>query len=311
MCEISNSTSEKRIEPFSDLCLAEPCFEFDSSCASEDPFDDATFRESFNELLPPPSKFSRSESVSIASQTSWCRGALVSLLKPHKILSVAPDILKMTEFNCDQITGRSINVLFGPSTDAESLNAAIKKAAHGQSSTIYTVLSTSKGSDLHVTTTLSPYHRLSDKGLDRCPAVCLLQIDCIHIPHMKPSEPVFILDEFGLISDSPLSSHSTTDPIGCRHSHLAKVHGIQLTSSSSTSPQPSPRNQLRRRLRLQANLAAGRDNEEERRRQQQGSCCRLLHDSYDAAGRIAGERMTSCPASESSAGVKDPGLRLK
>ncbi len=227
----------------SEICLAEPYLELDSSCAGDDPFDGSTFRESFNETLPSPSKFSRSEPLQFAPmETRCCRGVIVSLVKPHKILAVAADILNMAEFTSGQICGRSINVLFGPRTDVSSVNAAIKNTALGQSSTIDTVLSSSTGADLHVTATLSPYHRPSDGSLGGC----LLQIDCIHVPDVESCEPakslkpVFLLEDFCLLSDP------------------------------STSLQPSPKSALQRRLRREANLAAGLENEAERRRQKEG-----------------------------------------
>jgi hypothetical protein len=68
----------------------------------------------------------------------------------------------------------------------------------------------------------------------------MLNIDCIHLPDHESSEPVFILDDFGLLGDSASPKHSNPDPIAWR------------------------------RLRREANLAVGRDNEAERQRQQQG-----------------------------------------
>ena len=248
MCEMKeccDQIAKKCDEQFmSDICLAEPYLEFDFSCDGDDPFNGSTLRESLNETLPSPSKFSRSESTPPAPmETRCCRGAIVSLVKPHKILAISSDISSMAEFTSDQICGRSINVLCGPRTDVSSLNAAIKNTALGQSSTIDTVLSSSTGADLHVTVTLSPYHRPSDRSLGGC----LLQIDCIHISDVescgpaKSSKPVLLLEDFCLFSDP------------------------------SSSLQPSPKSALQRRLRREANLAAGLDNEAERRRQQQGS----------------------------------------
>ncbi len=282
----------------SDICLIEPYSEIDPCCATEDPFSGTNFRENFNDTLPFPSKFSRSESISsIPIDANCCRGAIVSLLKPHKILAVAPDILNTTKFSSIQICGRSINVLFGPDTDVVSLNAAIKNTAHGQSSTLDTILCTSAGADLHVTATLSPYHRT-----DRSLGGCLLQIDCIHLPDLGCSEPVFILDDFDLLCDPTPPAHSTPDiitsfdsilapnlAIGMEHevdgrwrqkgwlSSNQRVVSVLLQDDFGLPPDPSTssspsldKHHLHRRLRRQANLAAGLVNEEERRRQQQG-----------------------------------------
>jgi hypothetical protein len=252
----------------SDLCLTSHYLEFDPNCASEDPFSASKFRENFNGELPPPSKFSRSEST----QTEICcrRGAIVSLLQPHKILAVAPDILSIAEFSSSQIRGRSINVLFGPRADVAPLNSAIKNTAHGQSSTIDTVLCTSAGADLHVTVTFSPYHRPTD----RCLGGCRLQIDCIHFPDQESSEPVFILDDFGLLCESRPSAISTPDSL-MLHSQVrwcpsdTKLPELQIQFAPDPST-PSTKQQLRRRFRREANLAAGLVNEAERRRQQDG-----------------------------------------
>jgi hypothetical protein len=218
----------------SDICLVEPYLEFDSVSTDDDPFNGINFTESFNEILPSPSKFRRSESMT-PMERSCHRGIIISILNPYTIIAVAPDILSIAEFTSGQICGRSINVLFGPRTDIASLSTAIKNAGHGQSSTIDNIFYSSTGVGLHVTATCSPYCRPSDRSLSGC----LLQIDCIHIPDTassepeRPPEPVLLLDVLCLL-------------------------------------QPSPKCPLLRRLRREANLAAGRDNEAERRRQQRG-----------------------------------------
>jgi hypothetical protein len=283
----------------SDICLIEPYSETEPCCATDDPFSGTNFRENFNDSLPFPSKFSRSEFMpSIPIDANCCRGAIVSLLKPHKILAVAPDISSITNFSSGQICGRSINVLFGPDTDFVTLNAAIKNTAHGQSSTFDTILFTSTGADLHVTATLSPYHRT-----DRSLGGCLIQIDCIHLPDMESSEPVFILDDFGLLCGPAPHTHSTPDNIASFHTFrelnlaiglereaerrwrqkallsanqpvtsvlLQDDFGLPFDPSTSSSPSLD-KHHLHRRIRRQANLAAGLVNEAERRRQQQGS----------------------------------------
>ena len=234
-----------------DIFLSEPYLEFDTfSVGEDDPFNRTVFLESLNELLPSPSKFCRPESIPMGA--CCCRGAIVSLVKPHKILAVAPDVLSLVEFTSDQICGRSVNVLFGPKTVEAPLTAAIKNTGHGQPTTIDTVLSSSKGADLNVTVTFSPYRRASDGSLGGC----LLQIDFLHIPDFESSIPkqsslpVLLLDDVGIFFDP------------------------------STSPQPSPKSHFQRRLRREANLATGLENEAERRRQQQG---RLLLDAWPAS----------------------------
>jgi hypothetical protein len=299
MLKAGECCAEKCNEP--DMLLTEPYLEFDSSCDSDDPFKRSIFAENFNDVLPSPTKFSRSESKTFApTETSCCRGAIVSLVKPHKILAVASDILSMAEFSSDQICGRSINVLLGPRTDVASLNVAIKNTGHDQSSTLNTVLSSSTGADLHVTVTFSPYRRASDGSLSGC----LLQIDCIYLPDLESPAPVFALDDVGFLCDSRPSQaeHATPDCIDWRHPHheLHPSVGLEnnkpgharrqqgwcsrsksleavlllddfgLLSDPSTSPQPLLKTQLLRQLRREAKLAAGLENEAERRRQQQG-----------------------------------------
>ena len=217
MLKAGKSCAEKCNEP--DLFLTEPYLEFDSSCDSYDPFKCSLFAESFNDVLPSPTKFSRSELLLkfAPTETSCCRGAIVSLVKPHKILAVASDILSMAEFSSEQICGRSINVLFGPRTDVASLNVVIKNTGHDQSSTLNTVLSSSTGADLHVAVTFSPYRRASDGSLSGC----LLQIDCIYLPDLEAPVPMFALDDVDFLCDSRPSQaeHATPDCIDWRHPH--------------------------------------------------------------------------------------------
>jgi hypothetical protein len=281
----------------SDIFLTEPYLEFDSFGADEDPFKRTAFLESCSDYLPSPTKFSRSESTPLARmEASCCRGAILSLVKPHKILAVAPDILCIAGFTSDQICGRSINVLCGPRTDVALLTAAIKNTGHDHSSTIKTVLNSSTGAEQHVTATFSPYRRASEGSLGGC----LMQIDCIYLPDLESSSPVFSLDDFNFLCDSPSTqaAQSTPDRIGhpgrevnvgaglddkaervqrqqgCCSSDkslepVLLLHEFGLLSDSSTSPQPSPKSPLQRRLRREANLAAGLENEAERRRQEQ------------------------------------------
>ena len=256
------------LQSISDLCLAAPYLEFDPGCADEGLFSSSVFRENFNGFLPPPSKYSRSESTPfVQTEASCCRGAIVSLLKPHTILAVGPDILSLAGFNSEQMCGRSINVLFGPRTDVASLNAAIKNAGQNESSTIITILSSSTGADLHVTATLSPYHTLSDRSIGGC----LLQIDCVHLPGMESAEPVFIMDGLSLLCDPPTPPPSRRPNLGWCPSDPSPEHEhVTQASDQSTSPQPSPKDQIRiRSMRREAKLAAGLENEAERRRQQQ------------------------------------------
>ena len=224
----------EEIKSMRDLCLSEPYDEIDSSFSCEVLFDDKSLRGSFNECLPSPSKFTRHKSMAYSCMDDkCCSGAIISILKPHKIITVSTEFLNTIEFSSSQICGRSIGVLFGPRTDTSSFTAAIKNTGLCQSATIDTILNTSAGADLRVTASFSPYRRPSDRSLGGC----LLQIDCIHHGDESSPEPVLLLDDFTALPDSA---------------------------------SPSTRTAQQRRLRREANLAAGRDNEAERRRQQRG-----------------------------------------
>ena len=281
-----------------DVVLAEPYLQLDSFCSSEDdPFSCKLLLEGLNEFLPSPTKFSRSKLIK-STETRSCRGAIVALKKPHKIIAVASDTLSLTEFTSGQICGRSINVLFGPRTDVARLTAAIKNTGHNQSTTIDTILCSSTGADLHVTVTFSPCRRAFEERLDSC----LLQIDCVHIPKSESSMaplPASTPVDFGCLDDSshPRAAHSP-QPGDCGHprqelpsaglesenmaKHVWRQRGSSPVDTSPepvlllddfgillSDPRPSPKSQLLRRLRRAANLAAGLENEAERRRQQQ------------------------------------------
>ena len=198
-------------------------------------FDHESILQSMNDYLPPPSKFSRNRLCSSSPlEASGFHGAVISLLKPHKILAVSDELLNTVAFEFDQILGRSIQVLVGPKTDMIELSAAIKNTGHMQVAQINTVLYTSCGRELDVTAMLSPYVNVMSGSLGGC----VLRIDCIR-DGAGTSSPAFLLEDFGSYA------------LGC----------------GALSPQSAADAAARKQRRRQANAATGLENESEAQRQ--------------------------------------------
>ena len=184
-----------------------------------------SIQQSMNDHLPPPSKFSRDQLFSSAPLKAF-QGAVVSLLKPHKIIAASEEFLHTVGLTSDQILGRSIQVLVGPKTDTIELSAAIKNTGHMQVAQINTILYTSSGQELEVTATLLPYVNVLSGSLGGC----VLRIDCI-----RDGEGTFLLEDFG-----SMASRDVACP-----------------------PQSAADAAARRRCRRQANAATGLENESE------------------------------------------------
>ena len=206
-----------------DFALNSPYLELEPS-SSKKIFSEESMQHSINETFPPPSKFSRARTTPL--ETRCCQGAVLSLLKPHKIIAASDEVLHIVGFTSDQILSRSIQALTGPKTDMIELSAAIKNTGHMQTVQISTVLYTSSGQELEVTATLSPYVNVLSGSLGGC----VLRIDCI-----RDGEGTFLLEDFG-----SMASRDVACP-----------------------PQSAADAAARRRCRRQANAATGLENESE------------------------------------------------
>ena len=191
-----------------DVALNSPYLELEPS-SSREIFSEESMQQCMNETFPPPSKFSRARSSSSAPlETRCCQGAVLSLLKPHKIIAASDEFLHTVGFTSDQILSRSIQALVGPKTDMIELSAAIKNTGHMQAAQISTVLYTSCGRELEMTVTLSPYVNVLSGSLGGC----VLRIDCIR-DGAGTSSPAFLLEDFGAMAlgSGALSPQSAAD----------------------------------------------------------------------------------------------------
>ena len=154
---------------------------------------DETSSDGILDCLPPPCKFSRFRMKSSAPlENCCCQGAMISLLKPHKIIAASAEFLRTVGFTSDQIRSRTIRALVGPNTDMSELSAAIKNAGHMHSTQINTTLYTSCGTELEVTATLSPHVNVLSGSLGGC----VLRIDSVR-DGAGTSCPAFFLEDFG------------------------------------------------------------------------------------------------------------------
>ena len=192
---ISRSIVSHENEANFDLCLVHPYREIKDLTFC--PLFDDEQKKTFQQSLPCPSKFTRTIITSIDDRdATCCQGAIVSLVKPHRILSVSTDFMLAFQLHCDQLRGRSISALFGPRTDVGLLNAAIKNTSHLCATEVKTVLYTSTGVEVALTAMLRPYCNASDGSLGGC----LLQIVSIQT---EDEGTVFLVEDLGAPSAPP------------------------------------------------------------------------------------------------------------
>jgi hypothetical protein len=83
--------------------------------------------------------------------------AIVSPDEPHKFLSVSDDLCALFDFSSEQMCGRSIKILQGPSTNAALLCAAIKLASFHHKSTLPLTAYCSNGSERILMVSCAPH----------------------------------------------------------------------------------------------------------------------------------------------------------
>ena len=178
-----------------ELFLLQPYREIESPFLNS--FDDGELKEILSEDLQSPSIFKRAVfACTDDPDATCCQGAIVSLVKPHQILSASEDFMLAFQLHCDQLRGRSISALFGPRTDVGLLNAAIKNTSHLCATEVKTVLYTSTGVEVALTAMLRPYCNASDGSLGGC----LLQIVSIQT---EDERTVFLVEDLGAPSAPP------------------------------------------------------------------------------------------------------------
>ena len=113
---------------------------------SAETFDKTALMQSLMTGLPPPSKFKRPTPVDFDDPAvKCCSGAIISLVKPHKFLSVSTEFLNIMNYEPKALHCRGISILFGPNTDPTVFNAAIKDTALLRTTQIQSVLYTCSG----------------------------------------------------------------------------------------------------------------------------------------------------------------------
>ena len=83
--------------------------------------------------------------------------AVLSLVKPHKIISISTKMCEYFGFGEEEIVGRSLNLLHGPKTDAKVVTGAIKNTGVLSSSQFATTLYARDGSELCINASCVPY----------------------------------------------------------------------------------------------------------------------------------------------------------
>ena len=111
--------------------------------------------------LPPPKYYTRSndsghDALDRSSEQQSLPTAVLSLIKPHKILSVSKEMCDITGFAADEMIGRSFNLIHGPKTDMRILNAAIKNAGLRLASQFSTSMYASDGSEMQISASCVP-----------------------------------------------------------------------------------------------------------------------------------------------------------
>ena len=214
-----------------DISISHPYYEIDQSLPGSRPFDDASLKQSFNEALPAPIKFNK-VSTPDTCHTSCGHGAIVSLLKPHKILAASNEFLNTVGFTSSQVCGRSISSIFGPRTDTVRIMAAIKNTGHLETTEVNTVLYASNGREVDLCATLRPHLVTSGRGIGGC----LLQIRFIRCGQGPEAPgPVFILEDFGLdlANPAPGSPKADSDALRRRRRAANAVTGIETDAERS------------------------------------------------------------------------------
>ena len=105
--------------------------------------------------LPPPTRFKRNKSPQTSNHPKTCSLAshwtcVVSSSRPYKVVSISDELAELFMHSPKDVCGRGINFLQGPSTDVQTLHAALKAA---DSSPLLATLYTSRGIELNLVLT--------------------------------------------------------------------------------------------------------------------------------------------------------------
>jgi PAS domain S-box-containing protein len=178
------SQTKMRCQSMSNMFSANKSFQtspwrsmHDLECRADMPSqeDDSTLAVYYNEAmpkpraceheLPPPQPYhllshSRSR-ASMRLQREPAKRSLptvvVSLVKPHKILSTSKSMCDVLGFGAEEVMGRSLNLLHGPKTDVRAVMGAIKNTETLSTANFSTIIYTRDGSELSIAASCVPY----------------------------------------------------------------------------------------------------------------------------------------------------------
>jgi hypothetical protein len=159
------------------MCNLE-CTNQEDSCELAVPYNEAMTKPlSREDELPPPQYFNPSKyrcRPSMAHQRGSSKSlptVVVSLVKPHKILTTSTATCELLGFGAEEIEGRSLNLLNGPKTDVKAVMGAIKNTGLLSHASFATTLYARDGSELSISASCVPY--LAEGGVL---AGCKLQL---------------------------------------------------------------------------------------------------------------------------------------
>jgi hypothetical protein len=129
-----------------------------------------------NDILPPPMTFKsylkQRRELAHSKPTSLKSDVVVSLSKPHKILSVSEEIAETLGFAPDAMHGRSIQVFQGPRSDTSFLDTAIRESRFRACQQFVFTFYSSNGMEFQARTRCTPVFEKNGKLYG-----CALDID--------------------------------------------------------------------------------------------------------------------------------------
>jgi PAS domain S-box-containing protein len=138
--------------------------------------------------FPAPARFERANrKIELSSEdlkgldSLAAASALISMRTPHEIISVNEKILRLLGYQDCELIGRSMRILYTPSTDPMVLKGAIKSIAANQIETLETTIHDKAGQGHLVNMMCSPWTKEGSGSV----LACLLQIEEIKIPSRK------------------------------------------------------------------------------------------------------------------------------
>jgi PAS domain S-box-containing protein len=146
----------------------------------------------YDDELPPPQYYQRPQPHSSPSEPQQRQNAkrniptaVLSLVKPHKVLSISKELCDFLGFEAEEMLGRSLNLLHGPKTDAKIVTSAIKNTGLLTSGHFSTTLYARDGSERSIRASCVPYFGeggvLAGCKLQLLPELPCLELSALHL----------------------------------------------------------------------------------------------------------------------------------